>query len=129
MKINFIFFFILFISSQLIACAPAASPVAFNGSFYMIGDNVCLRGYQNEQLAKEKKILCFNKNGDITGYRTAMTDQEVNMWKFNKQMQQFNAIMADNMLDNTLDRMVWQNQMQQLNNNLMLRNMQMMNRY
>ena len=122
-----ILFFVLISSG----CANYASPTAVNGSFYMIGDETCLRGYQNEKLLEQKRILCINKNGDITGYRNAMTPQEIQMWQFNQQMALANQQMAleqsnNIMMQNQLQQM--NNNMQQFNNQMMFRNMMMMSR-
>lgn len=82
----------------------------------MSGDSNCLAYYQNADLLKQNRIIYFNRNGDITGYRTAMSPQEIQMCQHQQYMNQ----MANINLQYQINSFALQNQIQNLNNNLML---------
>lgn len=85
----------------LAACsAPTryAAPFFYNGSYYMAGDDVC----RNILEVQQGRVVCRDANGQATGYRDAMTDQQLQMYQHNQQIammqaqaeQQFVAQMA-----------------------------------
>lgn len=50
----------------------------------MVGDSSCARIRQHT----EDSIMCIDSDGKETGWRPAMTDQQLQMWQFNQQQQQ-----------------------------------------
>ncbi|CAD0184480.1 hypothetical protein RUESEDTHA_01362 [Ruegeria sp. THAF57] len=69
-------------------CAPEpvqmAAPFHYNGNYYMAGDNACARV---TQVAKGR-VMCTNTAGQNTGYRDAMSDQQLQMYRHNQLMAQ-----------------------------------------
>lgn len=47
----------------------------------MAGDSSC----QSIRQYTEDKIMCIDGNGEETGWRQAMTDQQLQMWQHNQQ--------------------------------------------
>lgn len=81
----------------LTGCA-SAMPNFYNGKYYMAGDSSCSRIRQHT----EDKIMCMNSDGEETGWRAAMTDQQLEMWRYNNSMaQQQNS--AGNQFRNTVN--------------------------
>ncbi len=62
-------------------CA-SAMPNLVNGKYYMGGDSSCSR----YRTLSESRIMCMDKDGNETGYRDAMTDQQLQMYQHNQQM-------------------------------------------
>ncbi len=56
-------------------CA-SASPYRYNGKYYMVGDSSCDRFSRRTS----NTINCFDSDGNPTGYREAMTDQDIQMY-------------------------------------------------
>ncbi|MFC6486929.1 hypothetical protein [Nitratireductor sp. GCM10026969] len=73
---------------NLSGCATSASPVFIDGSYYMMGDADCAR-YRLHNT--DKHIMCLNSKEQATGYRTAMTDQQLYMYQQNQMQQQLAA--------------------------------------
>lgn len=73
-------------SVLLTSCASnnAASPQNINGKYYMAGDAACVR----YRIIDSDTIECATNEGVSTGYRNAMTDQEIQMWQFQVRQQQ-----------------------------------------
>ena len=67
----------------LTGCASAI-PYFYNGKYYMAGDSSCsqIRQYT------EDKIMCINSDGEESGWRPALTDQQLQMWRHNQTMSQ-----------------------------------------
>ncbi|WP_413479704.1 hypothetical protein [Vibrio hibernica] len=65
---------------MLTGCA-SAMPNFYNGKYYMAGDSSCQRVRQYT----EDKIMCIDGDGKETGWRQAMTDQQLQMWQHNQQ--------------------------------------------
>jgi hypothetical protein len=63
-----------------------AQPNFYNGRYYMAGDKNCAR----MKKLSDTRIMCENTDGKETGYRDAMTDQQLQMWRHNQQIQQQN---------------------------------------
>ncbi len=96
-------------------CAGSAMPNAVNGKFYMMGDSNCAR----YTVLDSNRVMCYNSDGEKMGYRNAMSDQELQQWRFNQS--QSNAS-----FQNTMNRINYNNQ-QQMNRNT-YNNNQYMNR-
>lgn len=63
---------VLFLSG----CASTAAPNFFNGQYYMAGDDSC----KNMTVLTDTRIMCKDKEGVETGYRDAMTSEQITMW-------------------------------------------------
>jgi len=59
-----------------------AKPNFINGKYYMGGDSNCKR----YKVLSESRIMCLTSDGEETGYRDAMTDQQLQMYQHNQQM-------------------------------------------
>lgn len=92
-------------------CARTATPNNIAGKFYMAGDSNCVRYRQ----LSSTRILCIDTNGAETGYRDAMTDQELQMYMHNRTIAQQQSAQLNQSLQN-------------LNNELNYNNQQMLNR-
>lgn len=76
------------------ACASTAMPNFYNGNYYMAGDSSCVRMMP----LSSNRIMCVDKNGADTGYRDAMTYEQMQMYNLQVaqqqvQMQQLNESM------------------------------------
>jgi hypothetical protein len=61
----------------LAACASHhAAPALSNGRYFLMGDEHCIRAYHQSPT----RIACLDKKGNQTGYRDAMTDQDMAMY-------------------------------------------------
>jgi hypothetical protein len=76
-------FIIVWLTIFLCGCA-SAMPNLVNGKYYMGGDSSCSR----YRALSESRIMCIDKDGNETGYRDAMTDQQLQMYQHNQQMEQ-----------------------------------------
>ena len=61
----------------------SATPNYINGNYYLAGDSSCKAGRQ----ISKTRIMCVNKKGQDTGYRDAMTDQQLYMYQQNRQLE------------------------------------------
>ena len=62
-------------------------PNYYNGNYYMAGDPGCVR----MRALSSTRIMCVDKNGVDTGYRDAMTHEQMQMYQLQMvQMQQLN---------------------------------------
>ena len=68
----------------LLGGCASAMPNFFNGRYYMAGDSSCVRG----RALSETRMMCINSDGQETGYRDAMTDQQLQMYRHDEQMTQ-----------------------------------------
>lgn len=57
-----------------------AVPNAINGKYYMGGDSNCKR----YRAISDNSIMCMDSDGRETGYRNAMSDQELQMHMYQK---------------------------------------------
>jgi hypothetical protein len=117
-------YFLLTVSSLiatfvLSGCA-SAMPNAINGKYYMAGDSNCKRYRQ----ILDDRIMCIDSDGRDTGYRDAMSDQELQMYHY-KQVEESAAQESFNQSMNNLSNQMRQNayntqqsayQLQQMNN-------------
>lgn len=61
-------------------CSSAALNV-INGKYYLAGDSDCVRYRQ----LSDSRIMCINKKGEEVGYRDAMTDQQLQVYMYERQ--------------------------------------------
>lgn len=78
--------YILIAAAALIlsGCASSAAPRYVNGNYYMVGDSTCVQGRQ----LSSTRIMCADKKGNDTGYRDAMTPQDLQMYQIQMVQQQ-----------------------------------------
>jgi hypothetical protein len=86
----------------------SAMPNAVNGKYYMMGDSNCAR----YTVLDSNRVMCYNSDGEEMGYRSAMSNQELQQWRFNQSQSNSNT-------QNTLNRINYNNQ-QQMNRNAYL---------
>ena len=82
---------ITFFTILLAGCANPATPQLFNGHYYMTGDENCVRF----RALSPTSIMCLDEASNVTGYRNAMTNQDMQMYQIRLanqqlQMQQLN---------------------------------------
>jgi hypothetical protein len=72
-------------------CASSPAPNFFNGGYYMVGDASC----QRMQAVSSTEVMCYDKKGQQTGYRTAMTSQDMQFYQtaMNRQQAEYQQIM------------------------------------
>lgn len=75
---------ILFSALMIAGCASTAMPNFYNGNYYMAGDPSCVR----MRPLSSNRIMCVDKSGADTGYRDAMTYQEMQMYQIRMAQQQ-----------------------------------------
>lgn len=85
MKIFGILAFVVLLSS-------CAAPNFYNGKYYMAGDSDCVSMKQLD----DNKIVCYDHSKKETGYRAAMTDQQLQMYMHQQSMAQANSAMILN---------------------------------
>jgi len=103
---------------SLTGCGGAA-PNAINGKYYMAGDSNCKR----YRMISDDRIMCLNSDGQKTGYRNAMSDQELQMYHYNQaeesaSSQRLNETLqqtSNQMRQNAYDTQQFSNQMEQSN--------------
>jgi hypothetical protein len=80
-----IYFSILFLG-LLSGCSstPSAKMTSLGGKFYMVGDSNCAYYKQRD----ENSILCANESKQPTGYRNALSDQELQYKMHRERIQQ-----------------------------------------
>ena len=59
-----------------------AAPNLLNGKYFMAGDNTCTGIKQ----ISDGRVMCYNGAKEPTGYRDAMTDQQIQMYQYNQQL-------------------------------------------
>lgn len=69
-------------------CASVAKPNFYNGDYYMAGDENCAR----ISVKSLYTINCFKADGTPTGYRRAMTQQQLDMYMHNQNRAQRSSI-------------------------------------
>ena len=74
----------LTLTTFLNGCATHAYPYAINGKYYMVGDSGCAR----YKVLSDTRIMCANSDDKDMGYRNAMSDQELDMYRHNQNMAQ-----------------------------------------
>ena len=82
-------------------CATTAMPNYVNGNYYMGGDAACAR----YRVLSDTRIMCMDKNGTDTGYRDAMTPEQMQM--YNMQQQQMQSQAAPQIKQQTVSCKKW----------------------
>ena len=86
---------LLFLSLGLIGCA--SNQLGADGYYYKnVGGSSC----QSYEVVTPKKIKCFDKDGNLTYYQDAMTDQEVIAWKMDEMNAQIMSLQTQQMWNN-----------------------------
>lgn len=68
---------------SLTACANDPALNFVNGRYYIAGDKHC----KYSRPISDSQIMCLDKNSKETGYRNALTSDEVQMFAYNRQME------------------------------------------
>lgn len=94
-------FFILTIMLIVSACSstPTAKMTSIDGKFYMIGDSNCIYYKKRDN----QSILCANESQQTTGYRNALTDQEIQYGMHRERIQQAESAEASRSFQNSLN--------------------------
>lgn len=79
---------LLLATLALAGCETTAEPKPVNGNYYLTGDSNCKYTSQ----VGPTTILCYDAQQKATGYRNAMTPQDMAMWQM--QQAQHNAQIA-----------------------------------
>jgi len=90
----------------LAGCATSAAPRYVNGNYYMVGDASCVRG----RMLSPTRIMCADKHGSETGYRDAMTTEQMQMYQMQAAQQQMQMQQLTQQLQQTSNQF---NQMSQ----------------
>jgi hypothetical protein len=86
------FFAILYLSGcSSTPSTPSAKMTSVGGKFYMVGDSNCAYYKQRD----ENSILCANQNKQATGYRNALSDQELQYKMHREQLKQAQEAASD----------------------------------
>lgn len=86
---------ILFSLLALTGCETAA-PNFINGHYYMAGDAAC----KNMTAYEPGRIMCADAKGKNTGWRTAMTDQELYVYQTNRMIEAQQSAQIDQAIMN-----------------------------
>ncbi|MCR5257692.1 MAG: hypothetical protein K6E40_06000 [Desulfovibrio sp.] len=89
-----------------------ASPHRVGNNYYLVGDDNCRRGRE----IRNGVVECYDANGNYTGTRSAMTQQDMYMWNARRQQE----IAEQQMINQQMYYYNMQQQMQNLNNRLYL---------
>ncbi|MDP3279483.1 MAG: hypothetical protein Q8M57_00245 [Nitrosomonas sp.] len=73
---------VIILVTSLAGCVSSAAPNFYNGRYYMAGDESCVQ----IRALSDTRVMCADTNGKETGYREAMTDQQLQMYQHNQQM-------------------------------------------
>ncbi|MCD0280285.1 hypothetical protein JWH04_15335 [Xanthomonas melonis] len=65
-------------------CASTAMPNFYNGNYYMAGDPGCVQ----MRALSSTRIMCVDKKGNDSGYRDAMTYEQVQIYQIQMTQQQ-----------------------------------------
>ena len=75
----------LIVTFLLTGCRIASNQLATDGYYYKnVGGNSCVR----YDVVTPGRIRCYNKDGAVTYFQNAMSDQEVMVWKLDNVAQQ-----------------------------------------
>ncbi len=69
-------------------CSSSAYPNLYGGNYYMMGDSNC----QYVRPLSETRVMCMDEDQNDTGYRDAMTYDDMRMYQ--AQVEMYNAQMA-----------------------------------
>ena len=73
---------LVLLSTLITGCS--ASPQFLRGHYYMTGDSNC----RYSRALTDTSIECYNSDDELTGYRDAMTNQQLEMYRHKEQMEQ-----------------------------------------
>ena len=95
-------------------CAMSAKPMrATDGNYYMVGDSNC---NGNQTYVQYNRAYCYDRSGNYTGFRDALTAQDIQMYQYQKMREQQNIKAAINSLNDLGESMQQQGRdMQQMN--------------
>lgn len=89
-------------------CAGRAIPNNIGGKYYMAGDDKCKKARR----IADSRIMCINSDGKETGYRDAMTDQELQMYMHRDAQEEASSRSINNQLNynnqQNMNRNLWQ---------------------
>jgi hypothetical protein len=88
-------FAFLLVGIILSGCATTPAPNFMNGQYYMSGDADCV----NARNISPTRISCLNAKGQDTGYRDAMTPQQIQMYQFQAMQQQMQSQQMQQSID------------------------------
>ena len=83
----------------LSSCGGTPGPQFFQGNYYWL-DSDCMRFRSTTATS----IECFNSDHVPTGYRNAMTEQQMDMYRHNQQMEQQRTIADQERYDRRRER-------------------------
>ncbi len=89
----------ILIALVLALSACAAKPNFYNGNYYMSGDSNCR--YMRQ--IGSTRVMCMDAESNDTGYRDAMTDQQLQMYQHNKHMEQMQNDALQDQINNLPD--------------------------
>jgi hypothetical protein len=72
------------ILALVVFLSSCAAPRFYNGKYYMAGDLDC----QSMSQLDESRVMCYDSSKKETGYRQAMTDQQLQMYMHEQAMSQ-----------------------------------------
>ncbi|WP_439239165.1 hypothetical protein [Lonepinella sp. BR2919] len=76
-------------SMLLSSCARIARPNLWHGRYYMTGDDNCIYfRHANMNMYKRGIIECYTDDKQYTGLRSAMTNQDMQMYQIRQQQMQ-----------------------------------------
>ncbi len=75
--------FVVLVITILNGCASVVRPNNINGKYYMVGDSNCAK----YSIESENIINCFTENDEFTEKRRALTNQELQVYLHNQQME------------------------------------------
>jgi len=107
--------FVAVLSLSGCSSTPSAKMTSVGGKFYMVGDSNCAYYKQRD----ENSILCANQNKQTTGYRNALSDQELQYKMHRERIEQAESEKFNRSLSN-LNRQINENSrsLDQLNNSI-----------
>jgi hypothetical protein len=82
------------LAAVLVGCTSGPAPNFYNGRYYMAGDPTC----KNLRGISQTRIMCSDAQGKDTGWRDAMTDQQIQMFQFQQMQQQQSSADLDRMI-------------------------------
>lgn len=100
-------------ASLLFSGCADPQPNFYNGKYYMIGDENCVK----VRPLSDSRIMCANQAGQEKGYREAMTDQQISMYQHNQQIKQQKQQEFDQSLRNFSNQLNYNNQQMMNRNN------------
>ena len=68
----------------LSSCGVTPGPTLFQGNYYWTGDSSC----ESSSYRTDTSINCYNSDKEPTGYRNAMTNQEMQAYRYEQQRKQ-----------------------------------------